>query len=147
MPIVGTLLLFSVDRDSRAVHIQHYPLRCIHGLRLRQQFPIDSVQTLEVLVLAQHFGLEPMEARRQRRPTLPDFVGADQAEGRVLATGAQQQVRERQLRVLSPPTIHDVFEDKLNPKRSSNSRTKSRPLSEVTREPWNSTLKDGLNES
>jgi hypothetical protein len=35
----------------------------------------------------------------------------------------------------------------LNPNRSSNSRTKSKPLSEVTREPWKSTFKDGLNES
>jgi len=32
----------------------------------------------------------------------------------------------------------------LNPKRSSNSRTNSRPPSEVTREPWKSTLKDGI---
>ncbi len=35
----------------------------------------------------------------------------------------------------------------LNPKRSPNSRTKSRPVSEVTRDPWKSTFKDGLNES
>jgi hypothetical protein len=26
MPIVGTVLLFSVDQDFRTVHIQHYPL-------------------------------------------------------------------------------------------------------------------------
>ena len=35
----------------------------------------------------------------------------------------------------------------LNPRRSSNSRTKSKPPSEVTREPWKSTFKEGLNES
>jgi hypothetical protein len=35
----------------------------------------------------------------------------------------------------------------LNPKRSSNSRAKSRPLSEVMREPWKWTFKDGLNET
>jgi hypothetical protein len=35
----------------------------------------------------------------------------------------------------------------LNPKRSSNSRTKSRPPSEVTRDPRKSTFKEGLKES
>jgi hypothetical protein len=35
----------------------------------------------------------------------------------------------------------------LNPRRSSNSRTKSKPPAEVTREPWKSTFKEGLNES
>ena len=77
MPVVGTLLLFSVDRDFRAVHIQHHPLGCIHSLRLGNQFPIDSAQTFQILGLAQHLGLEPMQARRQRCPAIPDLLGAD----------------------------------------------------------------------
>ena len=35
----------------------------------------------------------------------------------------------------------------LNPKHSSNSRTSNRPPSDVTREPWKSTFKQGLKES
>jgi hypothetical protein len=43
------VLLFAVDKDFRAVHVQHHPLGGIHGLRLRQQLLIDSAQTLQVL--------------------------------------------------------------------------------------------------
>jgi hypothetical protein len=127
MPVVGTLLLFSIDGDFCAVHIQHHPPWCIHGGRLRQQFPIDSAQTFQVLILGQHLGLEPMQARRQRCPTLPDLLGADQAEGRILrqplrvvhifvscqatVDGLSQRVREWQLRVLSLPSVQDVFGD------------------------------------
>jgi hypothetical protein len=51
VPVVGTVLLFSIDRDFRAVHVQHYPLGGIHDLRLHQQLSIDSAQTFQVLVL------------------------------------------------------------------------------------------------
>jgi len=61
MPVVGSLLLFSVDRDFRAVHIQYHQRRLIHGLHLRQQVPIDSAQNVQILRLAQHLGLEPMQ--------------------------------------------------------------------------------------
>ena len=125
MPVVGTVLLFSVDWDFGAVHIQHHPLEGIHGLRLRQQFPIDSAQTVQVLLLAQHLGLEPMQARRQRCPTLSDLLGADQPERRILrqplrivqilvscqatVDGLSQQIRERQLSVLAAPVVHHVL--------------------------------------
>jgi hypothetical protein len=65
-----------------------------------------------------------MEARRQRCPAIPDLLGADQAERRILrqplrivqifvscqatADGLSQQIGERQLRVLAAPVIHDV---------------------------------------
>jgi len=52
MPVVGTLLLFSIDRDFRAVHVEYHPLGCIHGLRLGNQLPIGSPQTFQVLGLA-----------------------------------------------------------------------------------------------
>src|ERR1019366_10383677 len=68
-----------------------------------------------------------MEARRQRCPTLPDLLGADQPERRILrqplrivqifvscqptVDGLSQQVRERQLSVLAATVAHDVFGD------------------------------------
>src|SRR5208283_1317911 len=76
-----------------------------------------------------------MQARRQRCSALPDFLRADQAERRILrqplrivqvlvscqatVDGLSQQIGERQLRVLSPSTVHDVF---------GNERTQSQPL-------------------
>src|ERR1039457_5099542 len=69
----------------------------------------------------------PMQARGQGCPALPDLLGADQPEYRILrqslrivhifvscqATidGLSQQVHERQLHVLSPPSVQDVFDD------------------------------------
>jgi hypothetical protein len=89
--------------------------------------PIDSAQTVQVLLLAQRIGLEPMQARRQRRPTIPDLLRTDQAEGRILGQplrivhifvscqatvdGLSQQIGERQLRVLAAPVVHDVFDE------------------------------------
>jgi hypothetical protein len=53
-----------------------------------------------------------------------------------------------QLRVLPEPTICQIFAGELSqPQASSNSRTERGPPSEVIREPWNSTFKEGLNES
>jgi hypothetical protein len=56
VPVVGAVLLSSVDRDFRAVHVQHYPLGEIHDPRLRQQFSIDSAQTFQVPVVTQYLG-------------------------------------------------------------------------------------------
>jgi hypothetical protein len=79
-----------------------------------------------------------MQTRRQRCPTLPDL----------LSSGTSQQVRERQLSVLAAPGIHDVFDDERTQSQTFIQLAhQSRPLSEVTREPWKSTFKDGLNES
>jgi hypothetical protein len=61
-----------------------------------------------------------------------------------------QQVRKRQLGVLPPrvgPAAAGCSMSLLNPRRSSNSRTRIRPPSEVTRDPWKSTFKEALNES
>jgi len=87
MLVIGALQVFSVDRDFCAVPIEHYPPCCIHGLH--QQFPIDLVQTLPVLVLTQLIGLETLRAGRQGCRRLSDLILADQAERRVL----QQSLR------------------------------------------------------
>jgi hypothetical protein len=71
MSVIGTLLLPTVDRDLRAIHVQHDPLRRINRLALRDQLPIDGYQTVQVFFLRQHFGLEPVRSRSQRRTTLP----------------------------------------------------------------------------
>jgi hypothetical protein len=76
------------------------------------------------LLLGQHFRLERLQARSQRRPTLPNLVGTDQPEGRVsgealgvvyiLIPGQPavdrlpQQVGQRQLDILAPPGIAQV---------------------------------------
>ncbi len=58
-----------------------------------------------------------------------------------------QQVSQRQLGVL-PPRVGQVLLGKFaNPGRSSNSRTRIRPPSEVTRHPWKSTFKEASKES
>ena len=54
-------------------------------------------------------------------------------------------VGHRQLRVLAAPVVHDVFGDeRAQSTRSSSSRTSRRLPSEVTRDPWKSTFKQGI---
>jgi hypothetical protein len=50
MSVAGTVLLFSVDRDFRAVHVVYHSLGLgsIHGLCLAIIFPIDSPQTFQI---------------------------------------------------------------------------------------------------
>ena len=58
VPVVGAILLFAVDRDLGAVHVQHHPARRIHSFRPGDQIPVDRCQTSKVLVLRQQFCLE-----------------------------------------------------------------------------------------
>ena len=57
------------------------------------------------------------------------------------------EVGQRQLGVLSAHVGQVPFNKLPKPKRSSNSRTRTNPPSEVTREPWKSTFNELLNES
>jgi hypothetical protein len=112
--------------------------------------------------LRQQFSLERFQARGQRSSALQNFLGAYEPEGRVLREPlgvvdtliARQsavyrlphEVGQRQLRVLPAP-IGQVPSDKFAEARPSNSRTRIKPPSEVNRAPWNSTLREPLNES
>ena len=59
-----------------------------------------------------------------------------------------QQVGQRQLDILAPrESLKCRSTSSLKPRRSSSSRTRTNPPSEVTREPWKSTLNELLNES
>lgn len=57
--------------------------------------------------MAQHLGLKAMQARRQRCPAILNLLISCQPT----IDGLSQQIRERQLRVLSPPTVCDIFND------------------------------------
>jgi hypothetical protein len=130
---------------------------------LGNQLSIERGQTGQVCYLCQQFGLERLQARGQRCTALQNLLGADEPKGRVLGQAlgvvdiliARQaavyrlphQVGQRQLSVLSPPVRQVPFDEFAEPNRSSSSRTSSRPPSEVTRAPWNSTRNLPLNES
>ena len=92
------------------------------------------------------------------------FSRTDQPEGRILreplgivdiliarhaaVDGLAQQVRQRKLGVLPRrESVRCWAMRSPKPRRSSNSRTRIRPPSEVTRDPWKSTFKEGLKES
>jgi hypothetical protein len=40
--VVGALLLLAVNRNLRAVHVQHDPLWGIEGFRLADEFAVDA---------------------------------------------------------------------------------------------------------
>ena len=48
MTIVGALLLLAVHRNLGAIHVQHYPMRGIYGLRFGDQISIDRGQPGEI---------------------------------------------------------------------------------------------------
>lgn len=59
-----------------------------------------------------------------------------------------QQVSQRQMCVfLLREWVRCCLRNSLNPSHSSNSRTRNKPPSEVTRDPWKLTFKEALNES
>jgi hypothetical protein len=65
--VVGALLLLAVDRNLRAVRVQHDPLRGIDSFHLADEFPVNAGQPGEVLLLGKYFGLERLQARGQGR--------------------------------------------------------------------------------
>ena len=95
--------------------------------------------------------------------TLPDLLRTDQPEGGILGKllgivdafvpcqaalhRLPQQVSKGQRGVLPRESVKCCWMSSPNPRRSSNSRTRIRPPSEVTRDPWNPTFKEALNES
>jgi len=115
--VVGALLLLAIHRNLGRVHVQHDPLRGIEGFRLGDKLSVDAGQAAEVLLLGQHFGLERLQAGGQRRATIPNLLGPDQPERRILreplgvvdvliacdaaVDRLAQQVRQWELRVLS----------------------------------------------
>jgi hypothetical protein len=62
MSVAGTVLLFSVDRDFRAVHVVYHSLGLgsIHGLCLAIIFPIDSPQ-----IFSEPIHWNPARARQE----------------------------------------------------------------------------------
>ena len=114
------------------------PLWSIDGVGLSDEFALDAGQATEVLLLGQHLGLKSLQAEGQCRTTIPSFLGTDQPERRILrgslgivdiliardaaVGGVAQELRRRKLRVLPAS-------------------------SEVTRDPWKSTLIEALKES
>src|ERR1035441_3707509 len=60
--VVGAVLLLAVNRDLGRVHVQHDPLRGIHGFCLADEFPVNAGQPGEVLLLGQHLGFERLQA-------------------------------------------------------------------------------------
>ena len=119
MAVLGAVLLLAVNGNLGAVHIQHHALWRIQGLYLANEFAVDAGQPTEILFLGQHFGLEGLQARGQRRPTFPELLRTDQPEGRILCQplrivdifvasdsaldGLAQQVRQGKLGVLPAP--------------------------------------------
>ena len=57
VPVVGTLLLLTVDRNLGRVQVQHRPLWRVDGFCFRNQCTIDLCQTGQILLSRQQFGL------------------------------------------------------------------------------------------
>ena len=136
--VVGALLLLSVHRNLRRVHIQDRPVTRVHGFRLPDQSPVESCQSGKVLLLDQHLGFEALQARGQSRPSIPDLLRTDQPKGWVLGKPLRvvevfvarqaavhrlpQQVGKRKLRVLATTGIGQMLLDQFS---------KSQPLVEL----------------
>ena len=97
-------------------------------------------------------------------PRSGDLLRADQPEGRILAQplgvidilvtgqpavdGLPKHIGQRKLGVLAAARVAQMlFNEPPKPSRSSNSRTRISPPSEVTRDPWKSTFREALKES
>ena len=129
MPVVGALFLLAINRNLGAVHVQNSPPRPLHVFRLAHKLAVRAGQTAQVPSLRQHFGLEPVQPRGQRCTAIPDLLGANQSESRVLreALGIVEvfitrqaavdrlakKVRQRQLRVLAVTGVGQVVGDEL----------------------------------
>src|ERR1035438_3446160 len=120
---VGILLLLPVDWNLRRIHVQHRALRRIDRFRPGNQLAVDHGQDREVLFLGQKVRLERLQPGRQRRSSLPNSFRTYEPEGGILFMFFPRESAKWSLMSL------------LNPKRSSNSRTSSRPPSDVTRDP------------
>jgi hypothetical protein len=83
--VVSALLLLTVNADLGGIYVQHHSLRGGDGFCFADQFSIDPGQTRKVPLSGQPLGLQGLQPRGQRRTALPDFLRADQPEGRILA--------------------------------------------------------------
>ena len=93
-----------------------------------------SSQSGEVLHLGQHLGLEGLQPGSQSRASIPDFLGTDQPEGRVLGEplrvvdvlvtrqptidGLPQQVGEGKLRILPTAGVRQMLVDQFSESES-----------------------------
>lgn len=58
MPVVGALLLLTIDGDLGGIHVGHNSLGQIASFYSADLVPIDAGQADEVLLCGRHFGLE-----------------------------------------------------------------------------------------
>jgi hypothetical protein len=149
--VVRAILLLTVHRDPGRVHIQRYPLLCIDGLGLADEFAVDAGHTAEVLLLGQNLSLKRLQTGGQCRAAISSLLRTDQPEPRIwrelfgvvdiliardaAIDGLAQQIGHWKLGVLPAPRITQVLGDRFaEARRSSNSRTRSKPPSEVIRD-------------
>jgi hypothetical protein len=102
-------------------------LRGVQGFNLTDEVAVDARQSSEILFLGQHLGFECLQARSQRRATLPDLLRPDQPECRILresagvvniliaghaaVDGLAEQIGQGKLRILAAPRIGQMLGD------------------------------------
>ena len=79
VPVVGAALLLTVNRTLAGVHVEYDAVGAIKRLGLPERLPVQRHQPDQILFPGQQLGLEPVQGRGQRRPSVPDPLRADQS--------------------------------------------------------------------
>ena len=150
-----------MDRTLGGVQIQNDPLGVVERFRLPDQLSVQRHQPQQVLFARQHLRLEAVQRRGQGRTAIPDLLRTDQPKRRidrnplgvveVLVAGESavnrlpQQISERELLVCALPGVAEMLVNQFSETEPFvQFANQNQAPSEVTCDPWKSTLRSPL---